>query len=1593
MIHRLWVIGKIILGVFGFITSIVFIGFILFSMPVFNQWGKEQIKSWIKANIKNEISYTDLNIHLIDGGSIDQLLIKDHHSDTLMYCSKLKFNLKKGLSSLWNKELRISDMDLENSLLKVIEYPEEKDNSLDVFLKTFDKPKPKKYEPKKPFQLEIEKVLVNQFAYSRLRVEDGIREYYYTDKGIIKIGALQLEANYYYFKDIDLEKPIFRIIKDSSKYTGPVYIAPPRDTTKYRCKDPFIVYIGNIRLRDGSFYYDASGNTIFQSIPEAAIQYDHVFLDRIQSNISKLHYENLEGNGRIKNFSCRINGQKEINNFSSHYVGISRTETKLENFVFQTERSILTDSLSFEYQGYPDFKKFNDRVFLRLLAKSSRINSADIRYFLPSASQNSFLQNNPHLFFQIHGEIAGKINSLKGYELSAGIGNEIEFKGNFSSRNITRKGREFFDLDIEHIKTSVAQVQKLIPQFHPDEKISKLGHIDFRGKFTGYLEDFVSSGKLETALGAVISDLRFNLRPGIEKAGFSGSLEFKEFDAGKLFNNPDLGNISLKSNIKNGFGLTSKNISADLDANISSLNFKKYNYTNIHFDGKLSPDFLDGKIQIADKNLDLDFRGMISNLQNSPKVDFTANVKKADLKELNLSKAGIIVSSEVNSNFRNVQLDHIDGDIHLAKTLLYDYEKNKVLTLGEIQLSQLRQNNILTTKIESEFLTGALKGDYKLASLFNSLTTYLNTHYPKISDGLGIPNKTVPIKGQYTGNFKGKTLGRIFHFLDWNIKFETFDAQINNNFNQDSIQIAVQFEELIYDSFRFPVSRHMIYGNSKEIIYKLENPTVFMGQKVLSRNMELTNKLDGKNLFTNIFSKDSNALQTLYDVGLNIEFNEGDKNIHLSKNDIILHGKNWKVRENASINLYKKSFMINDMILTDENSRIEIEDKNRKGIKLLLVNLNLNSFNGIIGSKKLKFEGFFDTRIEINNLYPLSDLFCTINMNNLRMNNANYGRTKIDLALSNPENPAKIVFSNQYKETKVDGKGSFNLPLKKNYLHPKYDFEFDIDVVGFPINFLENFIVDMDDTQGSLEGKVKLSYKLKKLTADGIAHTTEGSSKLAYLNTSYHFKNQKIVFAKNQIKFEDNILKDELDNPIKVNGNITHRNFVDYFINVEINSDKALVLNTQKGQNPYYYGYGLCQFNAEFVGPTDKLDMTLSGKTLKGTKFILPIQEDQVAEDTKFVHFSVKDSTGKIIANKPKKLSGLNVVMNIELTENAEISIVFDEKTGDILKGTGRGNLQVESLRDNTFSIKGSYEIEEGQYLFTLFNFVNKPFRLKRGGTITWTGDPLNANINLEASYEKLNVSPTLLVQEYILEDQELQQLARNRTNVDLTMLLTGSLLKPDINFNLHFPDVTGRLKSILDNKVRILKQNPDLLNQQVAALIAFRTFLGTNPGFVAGLGTTTISTMSEFLSSQLSIFVSNLLSEAFENVDFISGVDFNINYNLSNDPLNQTQFNQGVVVFSLKQRLWNDEWAVTLGGNYNANSTIYGNTYFNPETVLEWNTPVPGLKMRVYYKGVDSLQGNRHRVGAGVSLRKEFDSLLDFKKAIKKQKEESKKG
>ena len=78
--------------------------------------------------------------------------------------------------------------------------------------------------------------------------------------------------------------------------------------------------------------------------------------------------------------------------------------------------------------------------------------------------------------------------------------------------------------------------------------------------------------------------------------------------------------------------------------------------------------------------------------------------------------------------------------------------------------------------------------------------------------------------------------------------------------------------------------------------------------------------------------------------------------------------------------------------------------------------------------------------------------------------------------------------------------------------------------------------------------------------------------------------------------------------------------------------------------------------------------------------------------------------------------SDLAIDMNFELNENAEVNIIFDETLGDKIRARGSGFINIGyNSKDDDVYMYGDYKVNEGDYLFTLQNFVNKKFEIENG--------------------------------------------------------------------------------------------------------------------------------------------------------------------------------------------------------------------------------------------------------------------------------------
>ena len=325
--------------------------------------------------------------------------------------------------------------------------------------------------------------------------------------------------------------------------------------------------------------------------------------------------------------------------------------------------------------------------------------------------------------------------------------------------------------------------------------------------------------------------------------------------------------------------------------------------------------------------------------------------------------------------------------------------------------------------------------------------------------------------------------------------------------------------------------------------------------------------------------------------------------------------------------------------------------------------------------------------------------------------------------------------------------------------------------------------------------------------------------------------------------------------------------------------------------------------------------------------------------------------------------------MQLDITPDATIEIVFDEKIGDKITGTGFSNLQLVIDEINGFQMYGDYTITKGTYLFTLQNVINKRFVIDPGSTISWNGNPYDAEINLAALY----TSTTSTLYKMMEGDETF----RTNLRYDVQLNLTNKLMNPTIRYNIN---VLG-LDASMESRVIAKLQTEDEKSRQVFGLLVLNQFLAP-PGSTAGAQANTINAASsatssagELLSNQVSNWLSQLVPQVGLGVNYKPGDTYNkqeIDLMFSKRFFNERLSIEGNVGVASDQNTrdfvgdFNVEYAVSKDGRLRLKTFNKSNT----NSLLNYNSP--------YTQGV------------GVVYREQFDTwrqLLQKYHLMKKDK------
>ena len=278
----------------------------------------------------------------------------------------------------------------------------------------------------------------------------------------------------------------------------------------------------------------------------------------------------------------------------------------------------------------------------------------------------------------------------------------------------------------------------------------------------------------------------------------------------------------------------------------------------------------------------------------------------------------------------------------------------------------------------------------------------------------------------------------------------------------------------------------------------------------------------------------------------------------------------------------------------------------------------------------------------------------------------------------------------------------------------------------------------------------------------------------------------------------------------------------------------------------------------------------------------------------------------------------------------------------------------------------GDYAINSGVYDFKYGGIVNKPFLIQKGGTVSWNGNPYEANLDVIAIY-KAKANPAVLLNNFN---------SNRKIEVDLVTKITGGLFSStqelDIQLTNVDPTIASELEFILNDN------NVNEKTTQFISLLALGNF--TNPDRVDfNAGQTISNTASSAFAAAFSSLLNNPngkfqlgldyqqgnFGNEIENLNTDNQVDVSVSTQLSNRIIINGKV--GVPVGAQTQASVVGEVKVELLLNKEGN---FRGTVFNRQNEIQYSTEEEG-----YTQGV------------GLSYQVNFSTLSGLLKKIRGKK------
>lgn len=1338
-------------------------------------------------------------------------------------------------------------------------------------------------------------------------------------------------------------------------------------------KKPWKISLGTLDFTNNSFqYYDFT-----KPQTKDAVDFDHLWITKFNIDARDLLYSASDIRATLRELSFVEKSGFSVQSLTGQ-VQVQENQANLKDLLLVTGNSRLKVQAEAGFSSLHDLADDYPQATLSADVDESYINVKDIRYFAPTLLNSLPLNLSPNTNLRMDAAFGGAVNDLQVNHLVFGLlpHTHLRTSGRISGLPDIENLR--MDIALDKFYTTKGDLDILLADTLLPDSILLPGWLNVEGAFNGTLEKAAFNTLITSDAGSIDINGKMNLDSTSALRGYEANMAVNEFNVGYILMKPDsvMGKLTMTAAMQMT-GLKPGSMNGDLKALVNRFDFQGYRYEDLQVKGNIRNDIVSIEAGMADKNLDFILNGTYNFHEEVPRYNLTFDLRNADFQALNLSLRPLRARGALHVNMATSDFKILNGNVGIRKAAIFNGDD--LYAVDSLLFASIDQEGRSNINIDSDLLTAQFEGSINIFGLPGVLREYFNTYYSlhdslerkdsgnqhftfdiqlkntELLTGILIPELTSFVPGDITGEFDSKREQLDLRVEIDEIQYSNIYAKsflFSSNSDSASLNYSFIFDEILVDSMRV---------DGLEFNGTVANDSIMAGLVILDSLDRQKYVLAG----------------TFYSLDEGFEFNflpDGTK----------LNYQNWAVPRGNFIRFGGKKLIAQNVTFANGAEKIIIDSKEAPGspVSVGFRKLDLEYLSSVISAEK-PLSGVLEGDIH---LYPdPSGMTFTsdIQVSNFSILEVPWGN--ISLAVSKTSSDRFAVdFGLTGSENHITAKG-FYIGGQNRAM------SLSAEIDRFNLVSLQPLLSNqVQNLAGILTGKMSLRGTPQRPDIEGSIRLADTHFLSTFLNSSFTIDNETISFIDEGISFDDFQIADDNNNEAKIDGVILTSSYRDFQFNLDLNTDNFRLLNTTEDDNDLFYGRVDVEANVSIRGTmaAPVIDMQIGLSDESNLTYIVPQSEASVLEAEGIVKFVDKtfedDSFMKNIENEVadtviSTFTGIDLTARIELTGKELFTIVIDPVTRDQLSIKGNSTLTLQLDPTGDINLAGRYEIAEGTYNLSFYKFVKREFAIESGSTLTWSGDPLNAVMDIRAIYE-VETSPIELFSNQLTgaDPAETNQY-KQRLPFLVYLNITNQLLQPEINFQLDMPmDERNVFGGNVYARIQDINTRESDLNKQVFALLILKRFIADNPfenQAGGGFETTARRSVSKILSEQL-----NRLSENIKGVELSFDIKSYEDYS-TGEAEGQTELQLGV-----SKTLFQDRLVVKLSGNIDieGQNTNRDATDYIGDLALEYKlTPDGRIRITGFRNSdFDMIDGELIETGAGLIYVKDYNSLSELFKA-----------